>query len=261
MHGETAAPLRARAHVGGVSEHFRKRHRRLDDLRGPAQLDAFDMTAPRVQIAHHRAVVFFRHHHFHRHDRLEQHRLGLADGFFDGQRAGHLKGHFRRVHVVVSAVVERHLDVRHREPGQDSAFQRFLDAGFGGLDVSFGTRPPVISSTNSKPPPGSGSMRIFTWPYCPWPPVCLMWRPSASEFLRMVSRYATCGLPTLAPTPNSRIMRSTMISKCNSPIPERMVCPVSGSVFTLKVGSSWASFWMAIPIFSWSALVFGSTAS
>ena len=36
-------------------------------------------------------------------------------------------------------------------------------------------------------------------------------------------------------------MRSTMISRCSSPIPERMVCPVSGSVFTRNVGSSWAS--------------------
>ena len=53
---------------------------------------------------------------------------------------------------------------------------------------------------------------------------------------RMVSRYATCGLPTLAPTPNSRIMRSTMISRCSSPIPDRMVCPVSGSVVNLERG-------------------------
>ena len=60
--------------------------------------------------------------------------------------------------------------------------------------------------------------------------------------LRMVSRYATCGLPTLAPTLNSRCMRSTMISRCNSPMPARMVCPVSGSVETWSVGSSCTSF-------------------
>ena len=40
-----------------------------------------------------------------------------------------------------------------------------------------------------------------------------------------------------------------------------MVCPDSSSVFTLNDGSSWANFCNAIPIFSWSAFVFGSTAT
>ena len=52
-----------------------------------------------------------------------------------------------------------------------------------------------------------------------------------------------------------------MISRCNSPIPEIIVWPVSSSVLTLNVGSSSASFDNAIPIFSWSFLVFGSTAT
>lgn len=40
-----------------------------------------------------------------------------------------------------------------------------------------------------------------------------------------------------------------------------MVCPVSGSVRTLKVGSSSASFCIATPSLSWSALVLGSMAT
>ena len=40
-----------------------------------------------------------------------------------------------------------------------------------------------------------------------------------------------------------------------------IVCPVSSSDLTLNVGSSSASLARAIPIFSWSALVFGSTAT
>ncbi|SST11396.1 Uncharacterised protein [Acinetobacter baumannii] len=52
-----------------------------------------------------------------------------------------------------------------------------------------------------------------------------------------------------------------MMSRCNSPIPEMMVCAVSSSVFTRNDGSSWASLLRAMPIFSWSALVFGSTAT
>ena len=67
---------------------------------------------------------------------------------------------------------------------------------------------------------GSGCTVSFTWPYWPRPPVCLMYFPSPSASFKIVSRYATCGRPTLACTLNSRIMRSTMISRCSSPIPE-----------------------------------------
>ena len=54
-------------------------------------------------------------------------------------------------------------------------------------------------------------------------------------------------------------MRSIMTSKCNSPMPEIIVSPVSGSPATRKVGSSSESFRRATPIFSWSAFVLGST--
>ena len=77
----------------------------------------------------------------------------------------------------------------------------------------------------------------------------------------MVSRYATCGLPTLASTLNSRSMRSTSTSRCSSPMPAMIVWPVSSSVWTVKVGSSSESENRALPILSWSALVFGSTAT
>ena len=65
-----------------------------------------------------------------------------------------------------------------------------------------------------------------------------------------VSLYATCGLPTLAATLNSRSKRSTMISKWSSPMPEMIVCPVSSSVNMRKVGSSSASFCSDWPSFS-----------
>src|SRR5579864_6533246 len=53
---------------------------------------------------------------------------------------------------------------------------------------------------------------------------------------------------------------STLMSRCSSPIPRRMVWPDSWSVETRKVGSSAASFCRATPSFSWSALDFGSMA-
>ena len=44
-------------------------------------------------------------------------------------------------------------------------------------------------------------------------------------------------------------------------MPAMMVWPVSSSVCTRNEGSSCASFCSAMPIFSWSALVFGSMAT
>src|SRR6202453_188481 len=44
-------------------------------------------------------------------------------------------------------------------------------------------------------------------------------------------------------------------------MPARIVCPVSSSVLTWKVGSSSASRWIAAPSRCWSLLVFGSAAA
>src|SRR5205823_1840895 len=105
-------------------------------------------------------------------------------------------------------------------------------------------------------------MLITAWPYWPRPPVWRTKRPWIfSTRFPIVSRYATWGRPTLASTLNSRIRRSTMISRCSSPIPEMSVCPVSSSVRTWNVGSSSASRWRPAPSLSWSPLVLGSMAT
>ncbi len=125
---------------------------------------------------------------------------------------------------------------------------------------SLGIAPPLMAFTKAKPAPRScDSILSRTWPYWPRPPDCLIYLPSASAEPLMVSLYATCGRPIFASTLNSRRMRSTKTSKCNSPIPEIIVSPVSGSPDTRNVGSSSAKRCNAIPIFSWSAFVFGST--
>ena len=64
----------------------------------------------------------------------------------------------------------------------------------------------------------------------------------------------------LASTPNSRLSRSTMISRCSSPMPEMSVWPLSSSVRTLNVGSSCWSLCRAPPSLSSSALLRGSIA-
>ena len=65
---------------------------------------------------------------------------------------------------------------------------------------------------------------MITRAYWPEPPVCFLWVYSTfSTLRRMVSRYATCGLPMLASTLNSRRIRSTRMSRCSSPMPEMTV--------------------------------------
>src|SRR3954463_12318878 len=53
---------------------------------------------------------------------------------------------------------------------------------------------------------------------------------------------------------------STLMSRCSSPIPLRMVWPLSWSVCTRNDGSSATSLASATPSFSWSAFDFGSIA-
>src|SRR5579883_1354182 len=134
VHGEAAAALRPGTELGRVAEHFRKRNHRLDDLRGAAKLHTFDTSAPRVQVADHVSHVLLGDNNFDGHNGLEQHRLGALDGLFDCQRAGDLEGHFRRVDVVVAAVVQSHPDIRHGEACQDAALERLPDTHFGRLD-------------------------------------------------------------------------------------------------------------------------------
>ena len=117
-----------------------------------------------------------------------------------------------------------------------------------------------MASSNSNPSPSlSGVNSIHTSPYWPLPPDWRTNLPWALACLVNASRYETCGLPTVTSAWNSRRRRSTMMSKCNSPIPAINVSPVSGLVSALKVGSSSASFWSPLSILSWSALDLGST--
>ena len=119
-----------------------------------------------------------------------------------------------------------------------------------------------MASTNSKPLPRSCGSMLRSRRGRTGPTTRLLDELAFDWIaaLRIVSRYATCGLPTFASTLNSRFMRSTMISRCSSPMPAMMVWPDSSSVRTRNDGSSCARRFSAMPIFSWSALVFGSIA-
>src|SRR6266567_2470071 len=128
VHGERRATLRAGAHVRGVTEHLRQRYQRLDHLRTCAMLHAFNPSAARVQVANDGAHELFRDHHFHAHDRLQQHRRSLACRLLEAHGGRDLKGHFVGIYFVITAVIERDLDVHQFVTGQDAAFHRLLHA-------------------------------------------------------------------------------------------------------------------------------------
>mmetsp|Transcript_27897 Transcript_27897/g.75182 ORF Transcript_27897/g.75182 Transcript_27897/m.75182 type:complete len:231 (-) Transcript_27897:648-1340(-) len=128
---------------------------------------------------------------------------------------------------------------------------------------SLGTEPPLMSDSKRKPsaPSSRGSNLILTLANWPEPPDCFLCVCSISVAWVMHSRYATWGAPTCASTLNSRLRRSTMMSRWSSPMPEITVWPDSSSRLKRNEGSSCASLTRPSVIFSMSPLVLGSTAT
>ena len=129
---------------------------------------------------------------------------------------------------------------------------------------SLGILPPFISLINCKPSPSksesTGDNSNFISANFPRPPDCFLYTSLWSTDAVIASLYATWGAPWLHSTLNSLFNLSIIISKCNSPIPEIIVCPESSSVLTVKVGSSSANLPSATPNLSKSFCVLGSTA-
>ena len=74
---------------------------------------------------------------FHIHHGLEQNRLGFPDAFLERERAGNLECHFRRIDVVVRAVIKDHAEIDGRKSRKHSLLPRFLNSFFdGGNEVS-----------------------------------------------------------------------------------------------------------------------------
>ena len=103
---------------------------RPDDLRVALGLHARDAAAAAVHVAHQVARELHRRLHLDFHDRLQQRRLGVLHGRLEGLAGGQLERHFRRVDVVIGAVVHRHLEIHHREARQEAVGRGFDDALF-----------------------------------------------------------------------------------------------------------------------------------
>ena len=120
----------------------------------------------------------------------------------------------------------------------------------------------VISDLNLFSAPRSKGISFnITLAKCLCPATSLSNTADACPSFSMVSLYITCGFPTLTLVLNSRCIRLMITSRWSSPIPDKIVCPVSSSFWSLSVGSSAINFSRTWSSFSWSAWVLGSTAT
>jgi len=196
------------------------------------------------------AGVVFRRHDFDIHDRFEKDRNRLSSRLPEGHRTGDLERHFRRVDVVVRAVVQDRADAGDRVARQDSALERFLDALLRRLDELARHRSADHLVDKLEPAfrhrlEAHLDVAVLTLNRRLPDELALGFRLARDRLAIRDLRLADVG-------GNAEFanMRSTMISRCSSPIPRMMVWFVSGSVWTLNVGSSCMSFASATPIFS-----------
>src|ERR1700730_15106657 len=140
VHGVFGAALCARAHVCRVAKHLRQRNDGLDHLRTGSMFHALDASATRTEVAHDDAGIIFRGLYFDRHHWLQQHRRGLARGFFKCHRTRNLESHFIRIHIVIAAIVENGLHVDHLVAGEDAAFHGLPNTLVDRLDEFLGHR-------------------------------------------------------------------------------------------------------------------------
>ena len=87
-----------------------------------------------VHVAHQVARVLHGCLHLDVHDRLEQRRFGLLHGGLERLAGRELEGHFRRIDIVIGAVVDRDFEIDHREAGQIAPSRGFDDALFDRRD-------------------------------------------------------------------------------------------------------------------------------
>ena len=94
--------------------------------------------AAAVEVAHEVARIFDRRLDLDIHDGFEQGRLGLLHRILERLARREFEGQFRRIDIVVRAVVEHHAEIHHGEAGQEAALGGFHNALLHGGDVVLG---------------------------------------------------------------------------------------------------------------------------
>src|ERR1700674_2594025 len=117
---ERSTPGSERAQVGRVLQNFRHRHQRFDHLRVTLGFHAEHPATARVEVADHVAHAIVGTTHVNRHHWFEQNRPGLFQRILETHRGRYLKGHVRRIDIVIAAFVNRYPQVDQRIAGEEA---------------------------------------------------------------------------------------------------------------------------------------------
>src|SRR5206468_5019398 len=134
LHAERRAALGHRAQVGRVAEHLREWNTRSDRLRPTDRLEVLDPATTAVQVTNDVTQVLLRRDDLDGHHGLEEPRPRPPHSLLERHGARGLEGPLARVDLVVRAVDELHIDVDHRQAGQDTGAHRLLDYLIGRRD-------------------------------------------------------------------------------------------------------------------------------
>src|SRR3954447_4585084 len=139
LHRVGRAALGLRPQVTDIPEHLRQRHQGLDDPAATGALvHRLDLATAGVEVSDHFTHVVLGCGDLDREHRLEDDGIRPAGGILEGHRTGDLERELGGVHVVVGAVLQRHLDVDHRVAGQYAELHRLLGAFVHRRDVLAG---------------------------------------------------------------------------------------------------------------------------
>jgi hypothetical protein len=190
--------------------------------------------------------------------------VGLADGLLERHRAGDLERHLRGVDVVRRTVEQRRLDAHERVAREHAELHRALDAASTDGMYSRGMRPPLTLFSNSYSSPSDGSSGakvICTLAY--WPEHRSASCACSRSSRRPTDRLAVGHLRLADVRLDLELAAHAVHQDVQVELTHAgdLVWPVSSLRLTRNVGSSSASFWMAVESFSWSPLVFGSIAT
>src|SRR5205085_8021886 len=128
LHGVDGPAFGRGAQRRRVAEHLRQWNVCGDHLHSRPRLHVQDLAASGGEVADHVPHERLRSDDFGRHDRLEQDAARLPGALLETDRAGDLERHLVRVHLVVAAVEELHLEVDHGVAREHAALHRLLYA-------------------------------------------------------------------------------------------------------------------------------------
>ena len=229
-----------------------------------AFLHGLDVAAPTVEIPDDVTHVLIGSPDLDRHDRLEQHRVGLRCRLLEGHRARDLEGELRGVHLVVGTVGERDLQVDHRVASQHAELGRLLAPRVDRGDVL--ARDPaaghlvleLVTATVA-----AGRLQVDDHP-AELAGTAGLLLVRVLDLLDLLPhglpvgdlRTADVGLDLeLPPHAVDQHLEVQLAHAGDDGLAGLLVGP------TWKVGSSSARRWIAVPSFSWSLLVLGSIAT